>query len=264
MSGALVIARRELVSLFFSPLAWILLVVASLINGSFFYLYVVSSGGDVTMTLDLLLGGGWPFWSFIVFLPPLLAMRMISEEASTGTLEFLLTAPVTDAGVVVGKFLAATAFMSLLWLVVPVYALIVQTTGGVTPDWGGVFGGYLGAVLSSGLFVAIGLLASSLTTTPLLAAFFAFVACLSWLVLPMLAELVLSNVRVLFVRWAGSVELAERWVRAALDKMNVVSHFQGSFLHGVFDSAEIVFFLTWTAFFLFLAVRSLEARRWRA
>ena len=262
MKGTLAIAQRELVGLFFSPLAWILLVVALLVNGFFFLVYISSSFGDVTTTLDLLLGGGWPFWCFLVFLPPLLTMRMISEEARSGTLEYLLTAPVSDAGVILGKFLAATAFMALLWFSVPVYAVGIQAAG-VTPDWGNVAGGYLGAVLSSGLFVAIGLLASSLTATPLLAAFLAFIADLLWLILPMLAGMVMKQLRALLGQWLGGLEQAERRIGDALESMDVISHFHRSFLHGVFDTAEVVFFVTWTAFFLFLTVRSLEARRWR-
>lgn len=262
MSGTLTIYRRELASLFFSPLAWILLLLALLANGLFFVLYLNQAAGEVTYALELALGGGWPFWSLLVFLPPLLAMRLLSEEARAGTLEFLLTAPVSDAAVVCGKFFAATTFLAVLWLCAPVYALTIHALG-VAPDWGAVLGGYLGAVLVSALFVAISLFASSLTSTPLVAAFLAFMANLWWLVLPTAAEYGMSQVRSLLVGFAGDVERATAWVRGALHQMNVVSHFQGSFLHGVFDTAEVVFFVTWTAFFLFLTVRSLEARRWR-
>lgn len=262
MSGTLTIYRRELASLFFSPLAWILLLLALLANGFFFVLYLNQANGEVTYALELALGGGWPFWSLLVFLPPLLAMRLLAEEARTGTLEFLLTAPVSDAAVVCGKFLGATTFMAVLWLAAPIYAGAIHTLG-VAPDWGAVLGGYIGAVLASGLFVSIGLFASSLTSTPLVAAFLAFMADLWWLVLPTAAEYGMEQVRSLLAGFAGGVERAQVWVRTALHQMNVVSHFQSSFLHGVLDTAEVVFFATWTGFFLFLTVRSLEARRWR-
>jgi len=262
MKRVLAITQQELAGLFLSPLAWVLLVVSLLVNGFFFFVYITRGNGDVTVALDLLLGGGWPFWCFLVFLPPLLTMRMISEEARSGTLEYLLTAPVSDAAVIVGKFIAATTFMAVLWASAPAYALAVQLAG-VTPDWGNVLGGYMGAVLCSGLFVAIGLLASSLTTTPLLAAFMAFMADLLWMILPMLAEMVMKQLRSLLAQWAGGLETAQDWISKGLDAMNVLGHFQKSFLHGVVDTAEIVFFMTWTIFFLFLTVRSLEARRWR-
>jgi ABC-2 type transport system permease protein len=262
MRGTLTIFRREFASLFFSPLAWILLVVSLFVNGVFFYVALTVGGGDVTSALELSLGGGWPFWAFLVFLPPLLTMRMLSEEARSGTLEYLLTAPVSDASVVIGKFLAATSFFAVLWSSILFYGAMVQRIG-VPPDWGGVVGGYIGSVLVSGLFVAIGLLASSLTATPLLAAFLAFMADLWWLLLPMLAGIAMKHVRSLLSHWAGGVDAAESWINLAISKMNVISHFQASFLHGVLDTAEIVFFLTWTGFFLFLTVRSVEARRWR-
>ena len=73
----------------------------------------------------------------------------------------------------------------------------------------------------------------------------------------------IDQVRSLLAGFAGGVQKAEVWIFGALDQMNVDAHFQRSFLRGVFDSAEVVFFLTWTAFFLFLTVRSVEARRWR-
>lgn len=262
MRGTLTIFRREFAGLFFSPLAWILLVVALFVNGVFFYLGLTVGGGDVTSALELSLGGGWPFWALLVFLPPLLTMRLLSEEARTGTLEYLLTAPVSDAAVVVGKFLAGTSFFAILWASVLAYGVAVQHLG-VPPDWGGVVGGYVGSVLASGLFVAIGLLASSLTGTPLLAAFLGFMADLWWLLLPMLVGIAMKQMRSLLSSWAGGVDAAERWINLATSKMNVIAHFQSSFLHGILDTAEIVFFLTWTGFFLFLTVRSLEARRWR-
>jgi ABC-2 type transport system permease protein len=260
--GALIVCRRELVGLFYSPLAWILLVVALFVNGIFFVAYLGESNGDVSDMLNLALGGAWPFWALLVFLPPLLAMRMVAEEARTGTLEFLLTAPVSDAAVISGKFLAATAFMSVLFGSVLLYAVAIAALG-VQPDWGPVLGSYLGAVLCSALFVSISLFSSTLTNTPLVAAFLAFMANLWWLVLPFLATLVMSQVTGLLSSWTGGLERSQALVVGALERMDVMSHFRVSFQRGVFDSAEVVFFLSWTAFFLFLTVRTLEARRWR-
>ena len=262
MRGTLTVCRRELTGLFLSPLAWILLLVALLLNGVLFTLYIQMSGGDVSDALEVEYGAGWPFWALIVFLPPLLAMRMLTEEARTGTLEFLLTSPVSDAAVVLGKFFAATAFMALLFASGLVYAATIATLG-VAPDWGAVLGSYLGAVLCSALFVAISMLASTITTTPLIAAFLAFVANLCWLLLPTIGTLVLGQFRALLSQWAGSVELAEVWVGALLTRIDVMGHFRASFLRGVFDTSEVVFFMSWTAFFLFLTVRTLEMRRWR-
>ena len=119
MRGCVTICRRELAGLFLSPLAWILLLVTLLLNGLFFQFYVSASNGDVVLALETALGGGAIFWAFMVVLTPLITMRMVSEEARDGTLEFLLTAPVSDAAVIVGKFLAATNFKAVLRISVP-------------------------------------------------------------------------------------------------------------------------------------------------
>jgi len=257
-----VIFRRELAGLFLSPLAWIVLLVAVFANGAFFVLFLEQSRGDLTNSLSFSLGGGWPFWAFLVFLPPLLTMRMLSEEARSGTLEYLLTAPVTDASVVAGKFLAATLFFSLLWATVPYYAWTVQSLG--TPaDWGGVLGNYIGAILTSALFVAIGLFMSSFTDTPLLAAFLAFVASLVWLLIPVAWQIIVQNLAALFGGFPAWLEAVDGFMSTIIEKMNVIRHFQSSFRYGVLDTGEFVFFLSWTAFFLFMTVRALEMRRWR-
>ena len=262
MRGAWILFRRELAGLFLSPLAWVLLLVSLLVNGAFFYLYLSATEGDVTYSLQLASGLGTSFWALLVVLPPLLAMRLVSEESRTGTLEYLLTAPVSDTSVVAGKFLAATTFMALLLLSVPLYGAGIHLLG-VRPDWGALVGGYVGSVLAAALFVAIGMLASTATSTPLLAAFLGFVACSVWLTLPLLANLITSQLGSLLAPWPEAVELLETYSRTVFEQMNVAGHLQRSFMRGVFDTSELVFFGSWVLFFLFLTVRVLEMRRWR-
>lgn len=240
MRGAFTIYRRELVGMFFGPLAWSLLCVALGLSGWLFLAVVKQSGGDVTASLRYTLGAS----TALLFLPPLLTMRMISEEDRTGMLEFLLTAPVSDASVVTGKFLAALTFMTLFWSSKLVYAVVIAALG-VPPDWAPLLGGFLGAVLVSGLFCALGLVASAAFSTPMLAAFMAFVANIVVLFLPVFAGL------------SESDRIAE--LAAAL---SVSAHFE-LFLRGVLDSSGIVFFLVWIAVALFVSVRLVEARRWR-
>lgn len=262
MKGTFVIYRRELASLFRAPIGWMLLVLTLAFNGFLFYAYLGGSGGNVTESLEAAMGGSPVFWAFLLFLPPLLAMRMLAEESGNGNLEYLLTAPVSDAAVVLGKHLAATTFLAILWTSVLMYGVAIQFAG-VTPDWAGHLCTWLGAVLASSLFLSISLLASCLSGTPLLAAFLAFLACVCWLLAPSLVELVMSQLRSLLEAEAGGLVTAENWIRSAFEKMNVLKHFSTSFRLGVLDSSELVFFLTWPAFFLFLTVRALEARRWR-
>ena len=246
MRGVATILRRELAGLFFSPLAWVLLCIGLFLVGWEFTTAIVELRGDVIAGMAYAAGGGGAtYWGVMVFLPPLLTMRMISEEARTGMLEFLQTAPVSDFAVVLGKFLAAWIFMSLFWSCLLVYGATIHVLG-VDPDWGSVVGGYLGAVSVSGLFCAIGLLCSSLTGTPLLAAFLGIIANIVAIRLPQLAAL--PNIK---------------WLRWSSGHVDLVTSLQRSYLVGVLDSQVIVFFLAWTFFFLFLSIRAVEARRWR-
>lgn len=248
MNGVWAIFRRELAGLFLGPLAWVLLFAALLLNGALFVLYVGNSGGDVDIAVAMTLGDSIPYWSILCVLPPLLTMKMISEESRAGLLEFLLTAPVADGAVVVGKLLAASAFMALLWSSTLLYALAVGWLG-MLPDLSVLFGAYLGAVLVSTLFCSIGLVASAGTGTPLVAAFLAFVANIVVLLLPFLAQL------------AGASP--DNWRGAFSRRVDVIARVQGSFTMGVIDTSHVVFFLIWTVFFAFLATRMVESRRWR-
>ena len=227
MRGLGAIYRRELAGLFFAPLAWILLCLALFYNTFFFLHYLESqTGGEVDAALTLVSGGAWPFWILIVFLPPLLTMRMISEESRSG----MLTAPVGDAAVVAGKALAGTTFLALVWSCVPVYGLAVQLLG-APPDWGIVLTAWLGAVLVSALFVAIGLVSSALSGTPLVAAFMATVALVLIVFLPVLLQ--------------GAAVSSDGVLAWVLERVDVMAHLQASFLSGALDSGHVVFFAAW-------------------
>ncbi len=247
MSGFLAIFRRELAGLFLQPLAWILLAVALLIQG-WLFTFMLRFDGDVVGSLRVALGGSAIFWALLGILAPLLTMRSISEEARSGLLEYLLTAPVSDAAVVTGKAAAATAFFAILWASALAYAAVLAAFG-VAIDWPALLFGYLGAVVLSGLFCSIGIFCSALSATPALAAFLAFAINLVFLVGPQLN----------FLR----EHLDQHTLRAITSKFDMLERFGSSFLRGAFDSAHLVFFLAWTAAFLFLAVRTVEVRRWR-
>ena len=248
MRGFLTIYRRELAGLFLSPLAWVLLCLALGFNGFFFTFVVSATRGDVTQAVSFALGAGSPFWALMVLLPPLLTMRMVSEEARTGVLEFLLTAPVTDLAVILGKLAAATTLMALLWSSTLLFGVFAQSLG-AGPDWAPAVAAVCGATLLSALFCALGLVSSALTDTPLLAAFFALIANGVVLAMPLLDQLLALP--------------PGHPLKLALGHANVVSQFHSSFSLGVLDSKHVVFFAVWTAFFVFVATRLLEARRWR-
>ena len=247
MSGVWIVFRREMAGLFLTPLGWVLFLLALVVNGLYFTAFIQVTGGDVGASLSLALGGGYPFWVIMVLLPPLLTMRMVSEEARSGMLEFLLTAPIRDVSVILGKALAATSFLGLLFGSNLIYALICMSLG-ATLDWGHIATAMFGTVLVSALFCSIGLVASTLTNTPLIAAFLGF----------------FLNVVMLSLRFLeGTLKGLDAGLRESLmRKVDVIAHFQSSFVRGALDTADIVFFLGWTGVFLFLATRLLEARRW--
>ena len=245
MSGTFTIYRRELAGLFLAPLAWILLCATVAYCAFFFVAALEQGGGEVNLALSYMHGG--PFWFLVVFLPPLLTMRMISEETKSGLLEFLLTAPVGDAGVVLGKMLAATTFMAIAWSCVLLYGALVHALG-APPDWGQLVAQWIGALAVSALLCTLGLIASALSATPLLAAFLGILGNIVLLILPMTVRLVRGEMQ----------ELA----RAAVHKVDVTAHFNGSFATGAVDTGDLVFFGAWTLAGLFCAVRVTESRRW--
>lgn len=248
MRGALTIYRRELAGLFFQPLAWVLLCLALLLNGFFFELYL-RQWSEVDTALSACLGAGVSWWITTVVLPALLTMRMISEEARTGVFEYLLTAPVADWAVVLGKALAAATFMCVVWSFVPLQAWQLALAGAPV-DWGQLALGLLGAALVSLLFCSLGLLASALSSTPILAAFLGMGFALGLLLLPF----ALSQVR--FVERAT--------LSAWIERVNVVQLLSDSFLRGWLDTRALVAFAAWIAAVLFVCTRVVEARRWRA
>jgi len=240
--GVVAIWRRELAALFLGPLAWTLLFLALCFDGWIFQAQLVGSGGDVDFAARYAL-----YIAFYVGVvaAPLVTMRMISEESRAGLLEYLLTAPITDAAVVTGKFLAAASFFAILASSVFAYAGVLAAQG-KAPDFGVVACGYTGIVLASGLFCAIGMLASSLTSTPIVAAF---------------AAVILDLVLVLAPQVASLSEVP--WIGKAAGRIDVTGRLSSSFLQGAFDSAHLVFFVAATAFLLFLSIRVVETRRWR-
>jgi len=248
VSGYTAILRRELAGLFLQPLAWFLLAVALLLQGAFFAAAIGIWGGDTAAALAFAQGGGLGFWVLVAILPPLITMRMVSEEARSGLLEFLLTAPVRDGAVILGKATAATLFFAAVWVAAPLYAILFAGMG-VAVDWGQVLWGYAGSIVVSALFCAAGLFASALSGTPALAAFIAFTIGIVLLVLPSLG---------LFDSY-----LDPETARVVFTKFDVLARYQASFLRGAVDSAHLVFFVAWTGLFLFLATRLLEMRRWR-
>jgi ABC-2 type transport system permease protein len=173
-----------------------------------------------------------------------LTMRSVAEELSTGAIETLMTAPVSDSAVIVGKFLGSLLFYGILLATTLLHVgLMARYT---EPIWTSVLVGYLGMILLGGMFIAIGVFASTCTRHQLLAAVIA---------IGILALLT-------FVTDYGAEFADQVWQRDAFAYLNIMGHFS-DFSKGIIDTASLIFFVSGICFFLFLAVKVLESRRWR-
>ena len=226
------IAKRELVAYFASPVAYVFLVIFLLLTG-----FLTFTAGAFFERGEASLGAffAWHPWVYLVLVPAV-GMRLWAEERRAGTLELLLTLPVTAWQAILGKFLASWAFLAIaLVLTVPV-VLTVNVLG--EPDNGAIAAGYLGSLFLAGAYLAITCLTSALTRNQVIAFILAVVACL-FLILAGF-----SPVTDLLVRWA-SPALVD-----TVAAFSVVTHFDG-FQRGVVDSKDLLFFLSVIGYALF-------------
>ncbi|MFZ5475369.1 MAG: ABC transporter permease [Myxococcota bacterium] len=236
MSNVLTIWKKEMRVYFVSPLAYVFLAVFLFLSGLFFYLGVTLTG---EASLRVLLGNLAITQLFVL---PMLTMRHFAEERRQGTLEMLLTAPVSLGAIVIGKWLASLTLCLLMFAGTLVFPAVLAYYG--DPDWGVMLTSYLGLVGVASGFCAAGLFASSLTDDQVAAGLVGIVMLLPfWLVGR--AEAILPD------EWAEKVREAA-----------VLTHLE-SFNRGVLDTADTFYFLAFTFVFLFLTFRSLESRRWR-
>jgi ABC-2 type transport system permease protein len=217
-----------------------------LINGVVFWLivsYLNNPRAAIGAPLQLFFGQTFFFWLVVVFVGAVLTMRLLSEERRSGTIEVLMTAPVTEDQVVVGKFLAAMGFYIFLWLPTLSYPALLAYYSEV--DWGPVASGYVGILGLGSLFLAAGVLASALTRSQLVAAVLTF----SFLVFMIL------------IGFLGNL-FTDTSVQELIGYLNLMAHMD-DFAKGVVDTRRLVYYLATSALFLFLAARALESRKWR-
>jgi len=243
MSPMLIIAKREFRSYFDSPLAYVVICLSFLVLGAFFFL--VGGGfwqvdrATVSRIFELSPYG----LAFLVV--PVITMRLVAEERRSGTLEMLITLPVRDSDVILGKYLGALGMLLVLVLATAIYPLAMfKWPWNLGPlDTGPVFAGYFGLILFSAATVAIGLLISSLTDSQAIAFFLTvFVLLVLWL-LGRIAGFVGGTPGNVMNFMAFDTRLAGFW-------------------RGLIDTRDVVFFLTVTALCLVVSFRALERRKW--
>lgn len=253
MRGLWATFLRELRAYFVSPLAYVVLFFFLVINGVVFSMILSflndprAAGGR---PLDAFFGGTFFFWVILLFIGPVLTMRLLSEELRSGSIEVLMTAPISEGQVVAGKFLASLTFYVALWLPTLSYAFLIAwandgAEAGEALDWGPVAAGYLGIFLIGALFLSAGLFASALTKSQLLAAIITFA-----LLIGLFSASLLENL------------FTNEPIKKVLSHMSLLAHME-DFSKGIVDTRRLVYYVSGTLFFLFLTSRALEDKKWR-
>ena len=178
----------------------------------------------------------------ILLITPLLTMRLFAEEKRSGTIELLMTSPVTHWHVTLGKFGACFLVYTLMVGMTFLYTVILLMYG--EPDLGPILGGYLGILLMGAAFISVGLLASSFTENQIVAAVVSFGALLLFYMIGWLSSFVGSTM--------GKI----------LSSLSIIEHLD-DFVKGVIDTKDIIFYLSFVLFGIFLTVRSVESSTWR-
>ena len=253
MNNILAIANKELRSYFASPIAYIVLGFFALLYGWFYVTilnYFVQSSmqmnqfGPQSMNINqqmirLLLQN---VTVLLLFVLPMITMRTYAEEKRSGTIELLLTSPLTDFQIIMGKFLGAFALYAIMLLITTVHIGILFIYG--KPEWKPIVSAYLGLLLMGGCFISAGLFISSLTKNQIVAVMATFAVFLFLWV----------------INWIGSFSGPQ--VEKITSYLSIIEHFD-DFAKGVIDTTHVIYYLSFMTFGLFLTAKSVDSERWR-
>ena len=255
MKNVWVIFQKELRSYFASPIAYSIMALYAVIFGFFFY-SAVKYFQQAAMRSQMM-GQSFPMninemivrpvlmnVSVIgLFLIPMITMRLFAEEKRSGTIELLMTSPIRDIELILGKYFAALALYGVILAVSAVNLVFLFAYG--KPDWKPILIGYLGLLLQGGCLLAIGTFISTLTRNQIIAGVAGFcISLLLWV-----------------LEWTTAFESTAS--SKVIAYLSVVTHFE-TFSKGVLDSKDVIFFLSAIFLGLFLTARSTESLRWRA
>ena len=261
MKGILAIFRREMGSYFVSPVAYIVIGFFLLITGYFFANILSFLMQQAAMAAMQGQQGGQPppdidvpslvlrnfmgiVSTIILFMVPMLTMGVYAEERKRGTMEMLMTSPITEWQIVLGKYLASLALFVVMLLPTLIYHLVMARYSDPGIPWKVLGSGYLGTLLLGGVLIALGSFISSLTESQIIAGVVTFVTFLMMWVLDF------------------GVRGSTSWIGETLQYMSVLRHFE-DFTRGVIDTTGIIFYLSMIVLGLFLTLRTLDSMRWR-
>jgi len=254
LRNILAIAHKELKAYFASPIAYIVIGFFVLLFG-YFYWALLLFFNQQSMRMMGLQGGPTqnvneqmirPLFLnasvVLLFILPMITMRTYSEEKRSGTIELLLTAPLTDFQIIMGKFVGAMALYAAALAVTLVHVGVLFAFG--KPEWVPIVTSYLGMLLMGGCFISIGLLISSFTRNQIVAGMVTFaVFLLLWV-----------------INWVGS--FTGPTTQAVLDYLSITNHLD-DFTRGIIDTKHLIYYISFIAFGLFLTARSVDTERWR-
>jgi ABC-2 type transport system permease protein len=254
MSNILAIAHKELKSYFSTPIGYIVIGFFALLWGWFFYVMLMyfnqqslqlgglegQSNADMNQQLirPLFLNAS----VILLFVLPLVTMRTYSEEKRSGTIELLLTSPVTDVQIIIGKFLGAMTLYAAMLAITMIHMGVLLQLG--NPELKIVGTGYLGLLLMGGCFISIGLLISSMTKNQIVSGMVTFAVFLMLWV----------------INWPAS--FAGPTMQSVLNYLSITDHFD-DFTKGILDTKHLVYYFSVMSFGLYLTARSVDTERWR-
>jgi ABC-2 type transport system permease protein len=254
MSNILAIAHKELKSYFASPIAYIVIGFFALLFGYFFYALLIffdrqsmqmaGMGGPQAVNVNEQLIRPVFLNATVInlFVLPMITMRTYAEEKRSGTIELLLTAPLTDFQIIMGKFLGAMALYATMLAVTLIHISVLFAFG--NPEWRPIATAYLGLLLMGGCFISLGLLISSLTKNQIVAGMITFAVFLMLWV----------------INWIAS--FTGPTTQGVLNYLSITDHLD-DFTKGVLDTKHLVYYVSFIAFGLFLTMRSVDTERWR-
>jgi ABC-2 type transport system permease protein len=235
MSAALTIAKREIRTYFNSPVAYIVITVFMLIAGFLFF-------QNVILERQAEMRGYFGLAPLLfVFFTPAMTMRLIAEEKGSGTIEMLVTMPVRDWEIVVGKFLGALGLLGALVGMTFFYAISLMLMG--PADRGPIIAGYIGLFLMGGAYIAIGVMASAFTRNQIVSFIIALFISFCLFIVGNLAQ------------------FAPAWLQPIVAFLSMGTHFD-AISRGVLDSRDVLYYVSVMAISLVVATVSLEARKW--
>ena len=236
MHQVLVLARKEFRSYFDSPIAYVVITLFLLIAGYQFSTALFINNSPDLRTLFSIVR------FILLFFIPALSMRLISEERRLGTIELLMTLPLKEWQLVLGKYLAAYLLMIITLLLTMIHYITIAALG--EPDFGAAMSGYIGLMLVVGVYLAIGIFTSSLSQNQIVAFIASFVI--------IFVLFLLDKIIFFFPGFLANL----------LEFLSIDYHFN-NIARGVLDSRDLIYYLSLIGLFLFLTVQALESRKWK-